>query len=318
MELSPIELSIIIVNWNGGELLRRCVESIWQHPPRVNHELVVIDNASSDGSADFLRDGNGQVRLIENTQNTGFAKANNQAIRLCHSPWLFLLNPDAEVKAGAIDALLATINSDPRIGACAPKLLNTDGSVQPNVWRLPPTALYIVFENMGLHRLLPGALRGRWLLGRHWHYSRRQPVCAFSGAAMMVRRAMIEAIGAFDESFEMYGEDGEWCVRMARRGWLRYFEPTAEVVHHGGQSALKRWTDDERRLNEIEAHIRFQRCVLPRGRFLLNLLTHAMVLAVIGAWRLVWRQPVKALAAVIRLQLAYCRRELTALFGAAG
>lgn len=304
----PIELSIVIVNWNTGELLRKCVESVKRHPPRVPYDLVVVDNASSDGSADFLRaraagdsGGAGVVRLIENAENVGFARANNIAI--AHSkavPLLFLLNPDTEVRPGAIDALLATLESQPRIGACAPRLLNADGSLQPSVWPMPPTPLYILVDGLRLYRLLPRPLRARWLLGAHWDHATRRPVPCVWAAAMMVKREMIAEVGAFDESFTLFGEDCEWCVRMRRGGWLIYLEPAAEVLHHGGRSALQRWTAGEVVLAKAEANIHYQRRVLGPVRFRVNQLAYCFVLAMLGLWRTVRRQPA-------RTQLASCR-----------
>ncbi len=305
----PSELTIVIVNWNTGELLRQCIASIEQHPPRVGYDLVVVDNASSDGSADFLRArtageraGSGVVRFIESRENVGFARANNLAI--AHSratPLLFLLNPDTEVGPGAIDALLATLASQPRIGACAPRLLNTDGSLQPSVWPMPPTPLYILVEGLRLYRLLPPRLRARWLLGGHWDHATRRPIPGVWAAALMVKRAMIAEVGAFDESFEIFGEDCEWCVRMRRGGWLIYFEPTAVILHHGGHSALQRWSAEEVELAKAAASVHFQRRILGPVRFRLNQLAYSLVLALHGLWRVVRRQPARTPLAISRL-----------------
>ncbi|MEP7337479.1 MAG: glycosyltransferase family 2 protein [Acidobacteriota bacterium] len=313
-----IKLSIIIVNWNGGELLRRCVESILRHPPGLEYEIIIADNASTDDSLSSLQSVNesrDRIRLIENCDNLGFAKANNQAIACSSSPFVFLLNPDTEVRAGAIDALVALLQSDAEIGACAPKLIGSDGELQPNAWLLPPTPLSILVEGLGLYRLLPKTIRANWLLGRHWDHSERKSVPAFSGAAMMVKRRMIEQIGAFDERFRMYGEDGEWCVRMKRNGWLLYLEPAAEVLHFGGQSAMKRWNSRERRLREVQAHILFQRSVLPRSSFLLNRLAQAFVAITLLARRFIRKRPTELLSEVIGMELGYFKLELATWLG---
>lgn len=312
-----IELTIIVVNWNGGELLCRCVESVLVHPPSVAYEIVVADNASADGSMPLLQNwlrANGYaaapVRLAENGANLGFGKANNRVIAQTDTPFVFLLNPDAEVTAGAIDALLEVLRADANVGACAPRLLGTDGKFQANVWRNPPTALMILFEGLQLYRLLPATLRANWLLGQHWLHDERRRVPCFSGAAMMVKRSMIKAIGAFDESFEMYGEDGEWCMRMVKHGWHLIFEPRAIVVHHGGQSAMKRWTEEERRLQEIDAWFRYQRFVLPPHRFISNTLAHGLVMSLLRLRRALRRQPSEYLNGVMQLQAKYLKAAL--------
>ena len=319
-----IELTIIIVNWNTGGLLRECIESIWRHPPRVGYEVIVVDNASTDESLALLREavsqrseGAGRIRLIENDLNLGFAKANNQAIAVSDAPLLLLLNPDTRVEPGAIDALLASIRSQSRMGACAPRLLNADGTLQPNVWPVPPTVSYILCDGLRLYHLLPKRVRANWLLGAHWDHATRRQVAAFWGTAMMVRREMIEDVGALDESFEMYGEDCEWCVRMGQRGWLLYFEPAAEIIHYGGRSAAKRWTEDELWLLKAETNIRFQQRVLPPFKFVLNQLAYAFVLSLMSAKCVVRQKPANSLMEAVGLHLGYARRELGKLFSGA-
>ncbi len=141
-------LSIIIVNWNAGDLLRRSIESVISSCPGISYEVIVVDNASHDNSLELLRKSqpsatlisNGRLRIVENFENKGFDSA-NQAFDLAQSQLVLLLNPDTEVLPGAIDTLVKTIHSDPKIGACGPKILNTDGSIQISVWHNPPSAL---------------------------------------------------------------------------------------------------------------------------------------------------------------------------------
>src|SRR2546423_7431704 len=150
----PVELSIIIVNWNGGELLRRSLESVAAHPPRCPYEIVVVDNASTDGSREWLMSLGAGVRLILNEENQGFGRGNNQAFAATEAPLLFLLNSDAEVHAGAIDALVETINSDERIGVTGPRLINPDGTLQASVWRNPVTPFETVANTLRLYKLM--------------------------------------------------------------------------------------------------------------------------------------------------------------------
>ena len=272
------ELSIVIVNWNGGELLRRAVESVVVCPPSLEYEVVVIDNASEDDSVAWLRASEaagglvdqGRLRIIENIENRGFGEANNQAFAVTDSSLLLLLNPDAEVTPGSIDSLIATLQSAPRIGAVGPKLLNADGSLQISVWRNPPAAWEILLSQMKLYLLLPRRFRGELLLGGHWDHNRERAVPMLGGAAILVRRAVIEEVGGFDERFHMYGEDNEWCLRIARGGWQLVFQPAAVILHHGARSSLQRWTNLEKLRVQLEASYLFQQHSLRRGRLVSN------------------------------------------------
>jgi GT2 family glycosyltransferase len=273
-----IDLTIIIVNWNGENVLPNSLTSIVANPPSVPYEIVVIDNASSDNSVAWLRSEEAtkllegvNFRLVESGENLGFGRANNVVIEQTDSQFVFLLNPDTKVREGAIDRLLETIRSDEKIGAVAPKLLNEDGSLQPNVWAFPPTATKVLFEGLKLYSFLPAKIRGKWLLSRHWDYSERRKVPLFNGAAIMASRKMINEVGAFDPNYHMFGEDAEWGVRINRMGWNLYFEPEAEVYHLGGQSSIQRWGENEKVIKEEEGQQQFLRhCLTPFQMFKLS------------------------------------------------
>jgi GT2 family glycosyltransferase len=306
----PVELAIVIVNWNGGELLRRALESVAQFPPRLAYEIVVVDNASTDDSRAWLETLGGRVRLIKNEENQGFGRANNQAFAATRAPLLFLLNSDAEVQAGAIDTLVETINSDERIGVVGPRLVNADGSLQASVWRNPVTPFETVANAFRLYKLLPRGLRGRLLLGYHWDHATRRRAQLLSGAALLVKRKLIDEVGGFDERFHMYGEDTEWSLRIVRAGWLMIFEPRAVVLHHGGQSSRKRWSDLEKRRTEYEGFFRFQRLCLSRRLALANLLTGCFVTATHYLWQLLRGRSVAESKLVLKLHAAELQRTL--------
>ncbi|HEU4794312.1 MAG TPA: glycosyltransferase, partial [Pyrinomonadaceae bacterium] len=166
------ELSIIIVNWNGGSLLTRCVETVVSSKPGVTYEVVIIDNASKDDSLAELQKSeagahllaNQQLRIFNNSENKGFGAANNQAFARTDSPYVFLLNLDTEVSPGTIDTLLRTLLSDPQIGACGPKLLNPDGSLQISAYVNPPRVWHTILSQLKLYYLLPPRIRGELLL----------------------------------------------------------------------------------------------------------------------------------------------------------
>jgi GT2 family glycosyltransferase len=279
------DLSIIIVNWNGGDLLGRCVETILNSAPRVTYEVLIIDNASQDNSLDqllatkagaFLKS-NGQLRIFNNSENKGFGAANNQAFDLTESPYVFLLNLDTEIHPGTIDTLMRTMLSDPQIGACGPKILNADGSLQISAFFNPPRVWHTILSQLKLYYLLPSRIRGELLLGRHWDHDRRREVPMISGAAIFARRQMIEEVGGFDERFHMYSEDNEWCWRITQSPWKLVFVPDAVVLHHGGQSSMKRWSSDEKLRVKLEAGFHFEHRVLPRWRLAANQLANYLV-----------------------------------------
>ncbi len=310
------ELSIIIVNWNGGDLLRRTVESVVAAPPSVEHEVVVVDNASSDDSLARLRSSGAaatlgeRLRVFENAENLGFGRANNQAFAQTRTPLLLLLNPDTEVTPGSIDRLMATVRSGARVGAAGPKLLNADGSVQVSVWRNSPAAWEALLTGFGLHRLLPRRVRGDLLLAEHFDYARPRAVGMLSGAAMLVRREVVEEVGGFDENFHMYGEDNEWCLRITRAGWRLLFEPEAVVMHHGAASSVKRWDSLEKMRVQAEGYLLFLRRSLPRRRRVSLLATSCMLLALQRTARGLTGRERRDVEQTLRLFAADLRRAL--------
>jgi GT2 family glycosyltransferase len=304
------ELSIIIINWNCGAYLRSCVEKIVAFPPSVPFEIVIVDNASSDDSLDYLNKAGfvadlitqEKLRIVRNHANLGFSKANNQAFKLTNSPFVFLLNPDAEVSPGTIDTLLSSLRASEGIGACGPKIRNSDGSVQISVWRNPKRVWQIVLSHLKLYLVLPQPLRGELLLGGHWAHDRRRTVPMLCGAAMLVRREVIDSVGGFDERFDMYGEDHEWAYRISRGGWQLLFEPTAVVVHHDGKSAMKRWTNLEKLQVKLEAEYLWELLTLPRWRVRANLLASYLVTSIEKAWRDIRGIKVPELSLIKKLQ----------------
>jgi GT2 family glycosyltransferase len=284
----PYDLSIIIINWNGGSLLTRCVETIVSSAPGVSYEVVIIDNASSDDSLDQLRASEvaarmiagGQLRIVVNPDNRGFGAANNQAFALTDSPFVFLLNLDTEVPPGTIDTLIQKLTSDPKIGACGPKLLNADGTTQTSVFFNPPSVWHTILSQLWLYRLLPRRMRGELLLGWHWSHDRERSVPMLGGAAILAKREMIEQVGGFNERYHMYAEDNEWCWRITQKDWRLMFVPEAILLHHGAQSSGKRWTPADQIRVKLSAGFNFERQVLPRWRLAANQLANCAVVTV--------------------------------------
>ncbi len=224
-------LSIIILNWNGRELLRACLCSVQNNVSTFQHsnvETFVVDNASTDGSAEMVREEFGHVRLIANAENLGFARANNIGIQASRGRYVLLLNNDTVVPVGALAGLVAFMEAHGDAGAVGPRLLRPDGSPQPYAFGGDPTLGYLL--RRGANRLL----FGRPL--HDWATDAVQAVDWVSGACLMVRREAIDRAGLLDELIFMYFEDNDWCLRIRRAGWRVYYNPQVAITHIGGQS----------------------------------------------------------------------------------
>ena len=190
--------------------------------------MHVVDNGSSDGSVDLVRERYPSVELIANSANRGYATANNQAVEPARGRYVLLLNSDAEVEAGALRTLVAYADNHPEAGVIGPKLLNPDGTLQPSGGRFP-TPASTVASLLGLHRLT-----GRPRYGTRRDYSVPAEVDEVSGAAMLIRREVIDQLGGLDEGFAWGYEDVDYCLRARRAGWRVHYVPDARVIHHWG------------------------------------------------------------------------------------
>ncbi len=232
-----IALSVVIVNWNVRDLLRRCLLSLNLGAPTsdLGLETIVVDNGSTDGSAQMVRDEFPVVRLITNAENRGFTAANNQGIAVAQGRYVMLLNPDTQVIGDALSTMLSFADAHPDVGVVGPQLLNPDGSVQSSRRRFP-TLTTGFFESTWLQPFAP-----RRLLDRY--YIRDQPddqtldVDWVDGAALLARREAIAQVGLLDEGFFMYSEELDWCRRFRQHGWRVVYLPTAQIVHHRGKSS---------------------------------------------------------------------------------
>jgi N-acetylglucosaminyl-diphospho-decaprenol L-rhamnosyltransferase len=234
------DLSIVIVNWNVRELLRHCLDSIMSNlqPPTSNFqiEVIVVDNASSDGSVAMLEKEFPQVRLIANGENLGFTVGNNQGIAISRGRYILLLNPDTEIVGDVLTTMVEYMDDHPQVGALGPKLLNPDGSIQSSRRRFPTLATAFL-ESTILQQWFPDNA----VLRRYYIHDRPddevQEVDWVTGACLLVRRETMEEVGLLDEGFFMYSEELDWCRRIKAQGWEIAYLPTAEVTHHGGQSS---------------------------------------------------------------------------------
>ncbi len=229
------DLSVIIVNWNVRDLLRRCLHSILANLPTCSLEVIVVDNASTDGSMEMVRTEFPQVRLIANPGNRGFTAANNQGLAVARGRYVLLLNPDTEVVGDALETMVAFADAHPDVGVVGPQLLNPDGTVQSSRRRFPTLATAL-FESTWLQPCAP-----RRLLVHYYVLDRPddevQDVDWVTGAALMARREAVEQVGPLDEGFFMYSEELDWCRRFRAAGWRVVYLPTARVIHYEGKSS---------------------------------------------------------------------------------
>jgi len=233
------DLSVCIVNWNTRRDLEHALHSVLSAEAGISLEVIVVDNASRDGSADMVRETFPQARLIRHHENVGFARGYNLAAAQAQGRHLLMLNPDTEVRPGALARLVAFLDSHPGAAAAGPRLLNSDGSLQPSCRRFP-RPMAALFRNTALGRLFPHNRYARDYLMADWDHRQPRPVDWVSGAALCIRREAWQQVGGFDEGFFMYAEDVDWCLRARRAGWDIYYLPEAVIVHHIGRSTDQR------------------------------------------------------------------------------
>jgi GT2 family glycosyltransferase len=224
------ELSVIVVNWNTCRLLEACLRSVEATKDNLPVDVIVVDNGSTDGSVDLVRERFPSVELIANASNRGFAAANNQAMERARGRYLFLLNSDAEVEAAALRTLVTYADDHRRAGVIGPRLLNPDGTLQPSGGDFPTPASTIA-SLLGLHRLT-----GRPRYGTKRDYDQPAEVDEVSGAAMLIRRDVVRQVGGLDEGFGWGYEDVDFCLRARRAGWQVHYVPAARVLHQWGGS----------------------------------------------------------------------------------
>jgi GT2 family glycosyltransferase len=250
-EAAVPDLSVIIVSWNTLELTRAALSSVRAHLGSIPHEVIVVDNDSSDGTPRMIEDEFPEVRLVHNTENVGFGRANNQAMAISRAGWMLLLNSDAELIDDSVAELFRRIRGDHTIGVAHCRLVSPDGTIQYSTYRFPSVKVALM-DNFGLSRLMPARSRPD-LLGGYWDQSYERDVDGVAGAFMLVPRNVYLQTGGFDERIFMYGEDLEWCQRIRGLGLrVRYF-PDATVMHHHHASSGKLLGDHRRMTASLSA-----------------------------------------------------------------
>lgn len=233
-----IDVSIIIVSWNTRQILRDCLESVYQQTSGIEFEVFVVDNASEDGSGKMVKQLFPQVKLIQNHENSGFARANNQAIELASGRYVLLLNSDTVILDHTITKTVRYVEGHSDVGIMGCRVLNPDRTLQRTCFQYP-SLLNMILSMTYLYKIFPqsrffGRERMTW-----WNRSDERPVDVVTGCYMLIRKEVIEQIGALDETYFMYGEETDLCYRAGRKGWDIRFSPVAEIIHLGGASSKR-------------------------------------------------------------------------------
>jgi len=226
-----MDISVIIVNWNTRDLALACIRSVYETVRGIAFEIWMVDNGSTDGSQEAVRSTFPGVRLVGNTQNRGFAAANNQALKEMSGRYALLLNSDAVLTDGAAQELLAFMESTPTAGMACGQLLNPDGSRQNSIANFP-TLLTLISNETLLRILFP-----KKFPSKRRNYPGPIPVESGIGACLMIRKTAMDVVGIFDEAFFFFFEETDWAYRMRLAGWGIYFVPSARIIHAQGKSA---------------------------------------------------------------------------------
>lgn len=229
-------LSISIVNWNTKDLLKECLNSIYENSYK-DIEVFVVDNNSSDGSAEMVMRNFTKVNLISNTHNYGFAKANNEAIKESHGKYILILNPDVILFKDTISKMINFMDTHPAAGAIGIKLLNKKGvEIKTGYFRKLPSILQVFLFYTMLEKL---SLKSNYLRNKYWELtdtSTVKEIPQIPGACLLLRRDAIKEIGIFDERFQLFFEDVDLCCRIRQSGWKIFFVPDITAIHIGAQS----------------------------------------------------------------------------------
>jgi GT2 family glycosyltransferase len=232
--LASLDISVVIVGWNARHYLELCLESLVKAPPHRSMEVLVVDNASSDGTSEMIETKFPWVKLIKSSENLGFAKGNNIAIRQCQGRYITLVNPDVIVFPGCLDALADFLDQNPKVGNVGPRVLNPDMSMQSTCRRFPT-----LWNNFcSASGLATKFKNSRFFAGEHMFYFPHDLTLAVDvlvGCFSMIRREAFDVVGLLDEGLFMYGDDVDWCRRARNAGWEVVFYPGAKAIHDRGK-----------------------------------------------------------------------------------
>lgn len=236
-----MDVSIVIVSYNTSRLLDECIHSI-KRETRCAYEIIVVDNASDDGSCRMLREKHPDVTLIENRQNEGFAKANNQGFALASGKYFLMLNPDILLLDGAIDKLVEFMDQHQDVGICGPRNIGRDGKLQYNCDHFP--SLWNTFwEYTNFVNRFPAVPLFRRSHMLYWDYAAQRDVDRIMGCSLMIRAKVFEKLGGLDHNYFMYFEETDLCFQARKSGSRVVYLPHAAIIHYGGESSKSQTSD---------------------------------------------------------------------------
>jgi GT2 family glycosyltransferase len=238
------DLSIIIVNWNTKDLLSQCIESIKTHSQRISFEIIVVDNFSSDRSAEMVEERFPDVRLIKNIQNRGFGKANNQGLAEAGGKYILFLNSDIVVSENCLGEMFDFMQQNPDIGASSCRLTFPDGTLQHSCRKFPDFKTFFLML-LGLRVFFPDMKTFRDYLMLDWDHSDVKEVDQIMGSFMFIRKDVLDKVGGFDERYWMYFEEVDLCLRIKKAGWKIVHYPYVSAVHFLSKSA-EQWGEAKR------------------------------------------------------------------------
>jgi GT2 family glycosyltransferase len=234
------KLSIVVVNYNVKNLLKKCLESIFKYEKDIEFEVMVVDNNSKDHSQEMLKRDFPQVKLTENKRNLGFSRACNQGIKQSRGRYILLLNPDTEFTSGGFKKMIDFMDSKPEVGICGPKMINKEGKLQFSCRSFPSYLTAISSSQSILNRIFPENFLSQKYLLKEKDHSQSSEVDWVSGSCLLAKREMLEKVGLLDERFYMYVEDVDLCHRAKKSGFSVFYFPLVVVIHHIGKSTQKR------------------------------------------------------------------------------
>jgi hypothetical protein len=227
-----MDLSIVIVNYNAAQFLGRCLTSIAAHLAGIEHEVCVVDNASSDGSLELVKRAFPQVQLVASGRNLGFAAGVNVGLRHTSGRYVLWLNPDSEMLDDGMAELLRYLNTEAGVGIVGSQIVDPDGGLQLSCRSFPSYRTALFNRYSLLTRWFPKNRYTRQYLFTDWDHSTIHEVDWVSGACLLHRRQLIQEIGELDEQFFMYNEDVDFCLRAKKAGWKVHYHPGMRVLHH--------------------------------------------------------------------------------------
>jgi len=234
----PIDVSICMVSLNCWDVLRDCLDSLREADRDYKHEIIMVDNASTDDTVTNTLAEFPEVRIIRNTANVGFTIATNQAIRASSGKYILWLNTDTILQSDSITRLIRFLEKTPSAGIAGPKVLNADGSFQWQCRRGMPTPIASLAYLVGLDRIFPKSRMFGEYLKRYLPVDKQNIVTSVSGCCLIARREVWEQIGPLDEDVFGFGEDIDWCVRAAKTGWQVWYVPDSTIVHLKGKGGV--------------------------------------------------------------------------------